>query len=107
MNADPEFLKSVYLSFQRALWDMVTPDLRVVAVQVDDHIIRARFGYDQQPTESRTELVSIVETEVVADFLPGVVTEFTTEFVPMGTSRLFEGDWRWIYLRREQVDPEP
>jgi hypothetical protein len=107
MTVDRDFRRSVFLSMQRALWDMVTPDLRVVAVQIEGKTIRVRFGYARPVTDFLRELVSEVETEVVADFLTDVTTEFSAEFVPVGTSRVFPGDWWWAYLRREQVDPEP
>ena len=92
---------------QRALWDMVTPDLRKVAVRVEDNHIRARFVYDRPITEFLTELVGEIETEVVADFFPELLTDFSVEYIPKELPRKFDEGWRSIYLRREQVDPEP
>jgi hypothetical protein len=75
MSPDSDFRSEALLSIQRALWDMVTPALRVVAVHLEKSLIRVRFGNDRP---------------------------LTAEFVPMETSRYFTGDWWWAYLRRDQ-----
>ena len=47
MGVDPaEHRNDVLLSFQRALWDMVTPNLRAVAVTPSYPTIRPRFLYE-------------------------------------------------------------
>lgn len=42
-NRPRSFHGEVLLSFQRALWDMVTPSLRAVAVRSAYPLIEARF----------------------------------------------------------------
>lgn len=95
-----EFRVQVLLSFQRALWDMVTPSLRGVAVRPAFPNIQSRFLYEQVSDEDR-ELVSEVEAYVAADFLPPVMVEFEAVALPIECSRdLAEGEV-WAYLRRE------
>lgn len=101
MTADSrEFRVEVLLSFQRALWDMVTPALRGVAVRPAFPDIQARFLYEQVSGEDR-EIVSEVEAYVAADFLPPVMVEFEAVALPIERPRdLREGEV-WAYLRRE------
>lgn len=94
------FRIEVLLSFQRALWDMVTPTLRGVAVKPVYPVIEARFIYESGGEEEKM-IVSEVETYVIADFAPPVDVDFTAVFVPSTLPRkLLEGE-EWIYLRRE------
>lgn len=101
MTFDPAaFRIEVLLSFQRALWEMVTPTLRGVAVRPSYPLIEARFIYESVG-EDEWEIASEVESYVVADFLPPVDVRF--EAVAVGPAHrrvLAEGEW-WVYLRRE------
>lgn len=56
------------LSAMRALWGIVTPNLRQVSVQEEDHIISLFFYYDKEPSELEIELSEDAVTEVIADF---------------------------------------
>jgi hypothetical protein len=101
MSGTNDFRIQVLLSFQRALWDMVTPALRGVAVQPTSPLIEARFIYDHEPTFDESQIVAEVETYVASDFLPGVDVAFSAEGIPTPSSRdLLPGE-EWVYLRRE------
>lgn len=101
VTTDPRnFRVEVLLSFQRALWDMVTPSLRGVAVRPAFPDIQARFLYEQVYGEDR-EIVSEVEAYVAADFLPPVMVKFEAEVLPIERSRELRDGEVWAYLRRE------
>ena len=95
------FRISVLLSLQRALWDIVTPDLRGVAVTPSSPIIRARFIYEAVNPDL-LELVSEAETTVYADFLPPINVQFVGVSEPLPARRLLEAGEEWFYLRRER-----
>jgi hypothetical protein len=102
MTDDAFSLRSnVLLSIQRAMWDMVTPELRCVAVSWGAEFIEARFSYESPLTEVLVELVSEMEAEVIADFPRSVRVDFSAGALPLSESRaLGDGEW-WVYLRRE------
>jgi hypothetical protein len=89
------------LSLQRALWGMITPDIRAVAVGWGPGIVRSRFLYDHAPTEDDWEAVREVETEVISDLPVDVTTVFTADFVPQGKPALSSDEEWWAYMRRE------
>lgn len=96
-----DFRAQVLLSVQRALWGVITPDVRAVAVGWGDHVVHVRFVYDHPVGEEEDEVVADVETEVLADLEPDVMTVFTAAFDDSPVvSRLPEEGW-WAYLRRE------
>lgn len=98
-GADPARVR-VLLSIQRALLDMITPDLRGVAVSWNSHEIRARFIYDAIVEDTR-ELVGEIETLVLADFPDDVMTRFHVELTPAPGERVLGDNEVWVYLRRE------
>lgn len=101
MSSDAvSFRVEVLLSFQRALWDMVTPALRGIAVKPASPLIEARFIYEGV-TEEEQLLAAEVEAYVVADFLPPVDVRFVAVAAPSGTPRALEAGEEWVYLRRE------
>ncbi len=104
MSEASAFRIEVLLSFQRALWDMVTPSLRGVAVKPIGPLIEARFIYDAVREEERMT-VAEVEAYVVADFVPPVDVSFTAVAVPISAPRELEPGEQWVYLRRES-EPE-
>lgn len=55
------------LSAMRALWGIVTPNLRKVSIQEKDHVISLHFYYDQEPSEE-VDLSEDAATEVISDF---------------------------------------
>lgn len=94
------FRIEVLLSFQRALWDLVTPGLRAVAVRPTYPRIEARFMYESVGQEERL-LAAEVGAYVVADFAPPVDVRFDAVVLPSSESReLSEGE-EWVYRRRE------
>jgi hypothetical protein len=95
------FRVEVLLSFQRALWDMVTPSLRGIAVKPVGPLIEARFIHERA-TEEEQLLVAEVEAYVVADFLPPVDVKFSAVAAPPGTPRVLEAGEEWVYLRHEE-----
>jgi hypothetical protein len=59
---------SLRLSAMRALWGIVTPNLRKVSIGEKDHLISLYFYYDQDPSEEEIDLSEDAATEVIADF---------------------------------------
>lgn len=91
----------VLLSFQRALWDMVTPPLRGVAIRLAEPLVEARFIYEHEPMEDEVQIVAEVETYVIADFTPPTNVNFKAVGAsPPAPRELITGE-EWIYLRRE------
>jgi hypothetical protein len=96
-----DFRLQVLLSFQRALWDMVTPSLRGVAVKPMLPVIEARFIYDGTCVDDLS-IPSEVETYVIAGFRPPIDVRFLAVEVPLGGPRELLAEEEWVYLRREQ-----
>lgn len=95
------FRTQVLLSFQRALWGMVTPDLVAVAVGWETGAIHGRFVYQAPLATDRHEIVSEVETYVLADFPPDVRTQFEVEVEVDNNARSYApGEGWWAYVRR-------
>lgn len=89
------------LSLQRSLLDIVTPNLRGVAVRYDPLVVRSRFLFENPPAEDDLENVSEAETYTIADFQEGVSVEFSAVWLPTSQARdLLEGE-HWVYLRKE------
>ncbi|MFD3406665.1 hypothetical protein ACFWUU_38625 [Kribbella sp. NPDC058693] len=105
MTTDPAaFRTEVLLSFQRALWDLVTPNLRAVAVRPAYPLIEARFIYEAVGEEEHL-LVSEVGTYVIADFVPPVDIRFDAVAVPPAQARELLAGEEWVYRRREIDSP--
>lgn len=103
MGADDRasFRTEVLLSLQRALWDMITPSLRAVAVRPSYPVIEARLIYEAVGEEERA-IAAEVEAYVVADFLLPVDVRFTAVTAPAGSARELGPDEQWVYRRREE-----
>lgn len=56
------------LCSMRALWGIVTPNLRKVSVENKDNVIYINFYYDQEPSEEEIDLSEDAATEVIAGF---------------------------------------
>lgn len=92
----------VLWSLNRALWDNVTPQLCYVSVGLTRNTILARFAYECPPTDVERELVSDVETLVIADFHHLFETDFEVVHRDPGTTReLEDGTHWWAYMRQE------
>jgi hypothetical protein len=89
------------LYMQRALWGMITPDMRAIAIGWSDERVWARFIYDHPVVEVDWEIIREVETSVIADLEEGVDVRFKAEFLAQGKlSHLPDEKW-WAYVRRE------
>ncbi len=105
MNAvPPTFREQVLLYLLRALWGMITPDVRAVRASWANGRAAATFVYDHPVTEAEWDVVREVETEVIADFPPDVPTDFTAVFLPDGQLPALQPDSWWVYVRRETSD---
>lgn len=100
MTNPTAFRTEVLLSFQRALWDLVTPTLRAVAARPVYPLIEARFIYEAVGDEER-EIASDAEAFVVADFLSPVTVQFTAVGLAPTEKRYLEPGEIWIFRRRE------
>ncbi len=56
------------LSAMRALWGVVTPNVRKVYIKEENNVITLYFYYDKEPLEKEIELSEDAATEVIADF---------------------------------------
>jgi hypothetical protein len=88
---------------QRALWEIPTDDLRGVAVGGDDDsAIVARFFYDGPVTDLHSELVSLAETYLIADYAePLPTTRFEAVTHPSPAALDLGELTAWVYLRWE------
>jgi hypothetical protein len=98
----PVVLGHALWSTQRALLSEVTPDLRVVTVEVGDGI-RIRCIYDRPIDEDLREIASVVEGEVIADFLYDLMVEAAAETQMDGSITLTASEVP-VYRRRESND---
>lgn len=98
----PVALSDALLSTERALWGEVTPDLRAVTVEAGDRI-RIRCVYDRPIDEDLREIVSMVEGEVLADYVDEKMVEAVPETQLDGPIILTASETP-LYHRRE-ADP--
>ncbi|HEY3556064.1 MAG TPA: hypothetical protein VGL05_01300 [Kribbella sp.] len=98
------FRIDVLLSFQRGLWDLVTPTLRAVAVSPTYPLIEARFIYEALSGDERL-IAAEAEAYVVADFSPPVDVRFEAVALPPDQPRELLSGEEWVYRRRED-EPE-
>lgn len=63
--------------------------------------IEATFAYDCPISDEVTELVGIVETEVLADFTSNVSTHFELVHLPASQDRREVAREWWAFLRHE------
>ena len=102
MSAENQgFREDVLLYVLRALWGVITPDIRAIRASWADGVAGVTFIYDHPVTESDWELVREVEAEVVADFPPEVPTDVTAMFVSERQLPALPSDSWWVYVRRE------
>jgi hypothetical protein len=92
---------SALLSMQRALWNLVTPNLRGVAVRTTPVRVEGRFLLENEPTDEDVENMSEAETAVMADVRSGVAVSFGATWVSNSSPRDLETDEEWVYLRKE------
>lgn len=103
---ETSFRSQVLISIQRALWQMVTPDLVAVAMGWRTGVVHARFVYVDPVGPDQHEIVSEVETYVIADFPADLRTDFIAVERTDSNSPHFEpGEEWWAYVRREPQMP--
>lgn len=86
-----EFLKNLCFSAKRALRGQTPKTLRAYSFALDNEnrrvLLRAHFG--EAPSEDDMEAISIVETEIDADFLDHFEAVTDTELALPGTALSF------------------
>ena len=91
---------SLLLSAQRALWGMIYPEIRAIAVGFDGlKNLKIIYYLDREPTEEDYESISEVASEICADI------EFLgVEEICIYTKELFsklDNLESWVYMRKE------
>ncbi len=99
--AESGFREDVLMYLLRALWGMITPDIRAIRASWADGVAGATFMYDHPVTDSEWGLVREVEAEMVADLPPEVATDFAAVHVAEGQLPVLPSDSWWVYVRRE------
>jgi len=95
----------VLLSVQRALLGAITPQVRVVDVCWNDSEILVRFVVDGEVEESLSEIVTLVETEILSDFVPDADVSVRVVRIDKGSPVLefapLSGGSARVFARRE------
>ncbi|WP_022978082.1 hypothetical protein [Nevskia ramosa] len=92
-------IDDIRLSAQRALWGAVPRSLRAFSAEVNDYVIRVRSVFDETATDEDRELLSIVGTEIIADYSSAFT--ITEEFLTVPASQAIQHLEILIYLRHE------
>jgi hypothetical protein len=89
------------LAIQRALLDVVTPELRAVVVDVckETHLLYIRFYYDGEVVEELVDLWQCAIKEARVDLGPDCVLDDRVERLDYPKEIPFRG--RYAYLRKE------
>ena len=98
---DIELRHQVLMVFQTALLGMVTPDLRGVSVNWSPTQIRGFFFYDGDVSEAEREIVSDVESEVIASFSKFAV-DLEARSCPASKRLPSLEAGAWVYRRLEK-----
>jgi hypothetical protein len=56
------------LSGQRALWGVITPNVRKISICQNENDLLLCFYYDEEPSEMEIELSEVAASEMIADF---------------------------------------
>jgi len=95
-----EIRRDLLISTQRALWGMIYPSIRSIAVGYDGlKKLKIIFYLDREPNEDDFEVISAVSGEVCADINFSEVEElsiFTNE-----PFRNLDNLTTWVYVRKE------
>lgn len=83
-----DILKDVCFSARRALQGQTPDTLRAYSFEIDSEkkVLRLRAHFAEPPSEDDLEAISIIETEIDADFLDRFEGETDTEVVAPGKS---------------------
>lgn len=99
-DKDIEFRKNVLLSTQRALWGMIYPSIRAIAVGYEGtKKLKLIYYLDREPNEDDYENISDVTGEICSDVDFSELEEqcvFTLE--PISKLDNLES---WVYIRKE------
>ena len=81
-------LKSVCFSARRALHSQTPDTLRAYSFEIDPErkVIKLRAHFGESPSDDDLDVISIIETEIDADFLDHFEGETDTEVVAPGQS---------------------
>lgn len=74
-NSNVIQLSKLLLSSMRALWGIITPNLRKVSVELEENAVALHFYYSETPTEDEIELSEVAASEVIADFPESLLIE--------------------------------
>jgi hypothetical protein len=91
----------VLLSLQRALLGEVAPNLRAVTVTYTGNAIHFDAFFDGPIGDAEREAMSLVETEVLADFPPE--HRVTHQVIRLDAQALVPKDRTWVYHRKEPL----
>jgi hypothetical protein len=98
MSRDIPRRTRILLSVQRALLGEVSANLRAVTAH-DDELVLVVFYFDGPISEEDAETVSVIHTEIIADFFPEVEVE--VKCVRLDAPTRIEDDGLRIYRRKE------
>ncbi len=100
MNKEIELRREVLISIQRALWGMIYPEIRAIAVGYEGKKrLKVIYYLDREPNEEDYENISEVTAEICADIDFQEVEElciFTKEPI-----NKLDNLVSWVYMRRE------
>ena len=99
MNDDTVFRTDLVLSVNGALLGSVTPNLRGVAVDWDEHTIRVMCYFHGPISEEVQEIMDRVHTEVATDFIDSRAVELITKRLDIPTK--MDGLRAFVFERRE------
>lgn len=92
------------LSAMRALWGIITPNVREVSVEEKNNIISLYFYYDKEPSEQEIELAEDAATEVISDFPEPFLIDCKREIINFPKKINCQG--YLIYARYEEMEKE-
>ena len=97
---DVELRKKLLISMQRALWGMVYPSIRAIAVGFEGlKKLKVIYYLDREPIEYDYENISDVTAEVCAD-IDFIEIEELCIFTQEPISKL-DNLISWVYIRKE------
>jgi hypothetical protein len=91
MKENEDLFKDLCVFAKRALEGQTPKNLRAYSFAIDKHrkIILLRAHFAEPPSEDDMEDISVVETEIDADFVDEFVGETDVEVSPVGTPLSF------------------
>lgn len=102
---DSSLRTRLLLSIQRALWGVVTPNLRCVYVGVVGKKVYCTFVYAKAPSAVERDAASVAGTEVIADFEEGYTIDdriLVSDAPRPEINEMFSGEgYLLAYLRME------